>query len=139
MRLLLLLTLSAGCAATSCAFNVEERPIPIARLIVSPDRYDGVETITTGFLVFADGEKVLYASEGDARLGNVLNGIEIDLNPNDVLVQKLQQLNGRFVMLFATYRAPLKGTQRVAIGRFTNVSAVLSVSEWGRQGKLPFP
>lgn len=130
----------AGCASSARAprFESNVRPVPIARLLSSPERFDGRDTVTVGFLVFHGRETVLYLSRDDAQVGIRPNGVGVDVVPGSEIAQKLSSLNGQYVMVFGRFRKPMRGTQMLTVGRLTDISAAIGSADWGREGEPPF-
>ena len=134
------LVLSVGCASgfVEPQFESNARPVPIARLLSTPSKFDGVDTIVIGVLVYDGTESVLYQSREDAQIGIQLNGVAIDVEESDEIARTLESLSGQYVMVFGRYRKPLEGSSALTIGRLTGIGAAAGATDWGREEQVDF-
>lgn len=88
-----------GTAAVPMAPHPDE--VSLLALIVNPTAYDGKRVRVTGFAVFEFETSALFLSREDATHGVEVNSVAVDTRRS---LEELQQLNGRYVFIAATFK-----------------------------------
>ncbi len=126
------ITLLALFASATC-FCSEESNVehamraPLVNLLVDPDRFSERRVSTVGFLVFIESESRLYLSPDDARIGNPLHSIKVDIKGTSIALERFKSVNLDWVLLRGTFEE----------GKLSKIDALVSWKKWGRTGKWP--
>jgi hypothetical protein len=104
------------------AQNGEPVDVPLIRLIVVPNQYNGVIVRTIGYVRFEFEGDVMYPHKEDYEHGLVGNGIWID--SSDLDQKQLNECSGhcmKYCLIVATFDANKQGHLGMWSGSFRNI------------------
>ena len=114
---------SSRSAAAEQNPNLTATPVSMIQLIATPERFDNKQVSVIGFLNLEFEGDALWPSKGDYDANVIRNAIRFDV-PSTLSADKRKQVNGRYVIVVAKFKANEHGHMELFAGTLTDIVRV---------------